>query len=159
MIPKIIHTCYFSKSDNIPIHIKQHILHLEDMYPEYAIKLWTLQECLNLCRKTGIKLEDYTNRGRVGLLYLSYMFRFCIVDSVGGFYIDPTYDKQYLNLDNYINDNYVFEINGYNSVNCNFFGSRATTDNIKDKQNIIRQILDNIGKIIFFISIFTPPFI
>ena len=149
MIPKIIHTCYFSKSDNIPIHIKQHILHLEDMYPEYAIKLWTMQDCLKICENTGVKLENYTDRGVIGLLYLSYIFRFYIIDRIGGFYIDWNYKNNHLDLNQYENDKYVFEINGYNNISCDFFGGCAATENVKASQNIMRQILDVIGRIEF----------
>ena len=149
MIPKIIHTCYFSKSDTIPDHINSYIHYLEDTYPEYAIKLWTLQDCLNLCKNTGVKLDEYISRGQIGMIYLSYIFRFYVIDGIGGFYIDPEYKDTISNLDQYLDNKYIFEINGYNNINCDFFGGCATTEEIKPEKNIIRKILDTIGRIEF----------
>lgn len=142
MIPKIIHTYYFSLNSNIPYEFKNWLDKLSEMYPDYNIKVWTLGGVRFLSKTNDFVKSTLNNCGRIGYLYLSYYCRFYVVNEHGGFFVDPfTFPDKNLNtiIDNC--DSY-FEVNGYNNINENFFGS--TPGNI-----MLLSVLDEISNINF----------
>jgi glycosyltransferase involved in cell wall biosynthesis len=128
MIPKIIHTYYFSKKINKTQEMIDWTNNLRENYPDYSIKVWTLSDIKALFDNQNTRyqayIDDCLNSGMIGHLYLSYFFRFYIINAMGGFFVEPLEGMSY-DLSEFIEYDSVFENLGEENININFFGSTS----------------------------------
>lgn len=88
MIPKIIHTCWFSKNNDFVLSdkIKSCIDSWKTHCPDYEIKIWTISDW------PEYKNFKYTKQcweaGIASYAYLSNFFRFWVLYNHGGWYIE-----------------------------------------------------------------------
>lgn len=111
MIPKIIHTCWFTKKKDFQLSdkVKNCIESWKTYCPDYEIKIWTISDW------TGMKEIPHARQcweaGVASYAYLSNLFRFWVLYNYGGWYLESDMLLR-KGLDEFENDDVVLgEIN------------------------------------------------
>ena len=107
MIPKIIHTCWFTKNEKqeLPDSFKDCINSWKINCPGFRIKVWTLSD--------WPEYKDYqfaiecVNAGIASYPYLQDFFKIWVLQTHGGFFIDPDVIVT-ANLEDFCNEDAVF---------------------------------------------------
>ena len=137
MIPKIIHTCWFSKDEYFQLNktLKQSIESWKRYCPDYKIKVWTLSDWMELRNYPFAK--QCLSAGIASYAYLSDLFKFWVLYNHGGWYIES--DVILKNrLDNFVLDSVVFGEDKPNQISGTIFASEKN-------HPLIGSLLDKIS--------------
>lgn len=138
MIPKIIHI-YINKEDQISEWLDD----IKSKYSDYDIRIWKSSDI----DFTNDFIQECKCSGKAGEIYLNYLYNFYLVNKYGGFCIKPhTYIPD---LNSLLNNNYVFEINEFENIRCDFFGGMKFVSEY-DKNNPLQYVIKSFDKIKFF---------
>lgn len=125
MIPKIIHTCWFSKQDNPVLSEKLEKCRKswKEYCPDYEIKVWGIKDC----PKDFLDIphaKQCFEAGIASYAYLSNLFRLWVLFKHGGFYIET--DVLLGNgLDDFLEDHVVLGEGNPGEIQGNIMASEA----------------------------------
>lgn len=107
MIPKIIHTCWFTKNEKqeLPDAFKDCINSWKINCPGFRIKVWTLSDWPEY--KNYEFANECVNAGIASYPYLQEFFKIWVLQTYGGFFIDPDVILT-ANLEDFCNEDAVF---------------------------------------------------
>ena len=122
MIPKVIHTCWFTKKKDFILSdkIKKCIESWKTHCTDYEIKIWTIEDWPEM--KEIPHAKSCWEAGVASYAYLSNIFRFWVLYNHGGFYVEADVLLK-KSLNDFLNDTVVLgEINP-NEISGNLMGS------------------------------------